>query len=216
MSEQRRRFDLNFSDLMPMLNEATEVFDFDRHYIYHPAWAMRHIVKNMPEYHVDISSVLAFSASLSAFLPVRFYDYRPSNLILSNLICGQADLTSLLFADGEIKSLSCMHVVEHIGLGRYGDPLDYDGDLKAVKELTRVLADGGDLYFVVPIGKPKIYFNAHRVYSYDQVIDLFRGLTLREFALIPRSDDGDLLINPDKKIVDDQDYGCGCFWFKKM
>ena len=38
-----------------------------------------------------------------------------------------------------------MHVVEHIGLGRYGDQVDPDGDLMAMKELERVTAKLGKL-----------------------------------------------------------------------
>jgi len=47
-----------------------------------------------------------------------------------------------------------MNVVEHVGLGRYGEPLDPEGDIKAMRELRRVLAPGGSLLFVVPVGRP--------------------------------------------------------------
>ncbi|MGA2030503.1 MAG: DUF268 domain-containing protein, partial [Verrucomicrobiota bacterium] len=76
---------------------------------------------------------------VSAFVPVKFYDYRPADLHLDNLACEHADLQALPFADCGIQSISCMHVVEHVGLGRYGDPLDPNGDLKAMNELERVL-----------------------------------------------------------------------------
>ena len=89
-----------------------------------------------------------------------------------------------------------MHVAEHIGLGRYGDPLDPDGDLKAMGELKRVLAPGGLLLFVVPVGQPRVCFNAHRIYSYGQIVEAFAKLYLEEFALIPDdSIDGGLIIN---------------------
>ncbi len=205
------RFFLSWKDLMPIIGEATAKTGFDRHYIYHTAWAARILAEKKPQFHVDISSSLYFSTLVSAFVPVHFYDYRPAPLALSGLTCGQADLSKLPFKDNEIGSLSCMHVVEHIGLGRYGDKLDYDGDLKAIAELKRVLAPGGMLLFVVPIGKPKIMFNAHRIYSYDQIMDYFKDLELKEFVLIPRAGDGELVINAPKELVDSQDYGCGCF-----
>jgi len=134
---------------------------------------------------------------------------------LDGLSFESADVTNLPFKDKSIHSLSCMHVVEHVGLGRYGDPLDYDGDLKAISELQRVLAEGGNLLFVVPIsGKQRIEFNAHRVFSYQQIIDGFKELRLQEFALIPDNHNtGDLLINASRKIADLQQCGCGCFWF---
>ena len=135
---------------------------------------------------------------------------------LDNLETGTADLLALPFEDCSIPSLSCMHVVEHVGLGRYGDPLDPDGDLKAIAELKRVLSVGGTLLFVVPVGKPKIMFNAHRIYSFEQVVESFREFTLEEFALIPDNPrDGGLIVNPEKRLVEAQSYGCGCFRFTR-
>ena len=208
------RFPLNSK--LVFLDEATTETDFDRHYVYHPAWAARVLAKTKPARHVDIASTLHFCSIVSAFVPVEFYDFRPANLGLSNLTTGKADLTNLHFTDGSVPSLSCMHSVEHVGLGRYGDPLDPDGDFKAIRELKRVLAPGGDLLFVVPIGKPKLVFNAHRIYSYDQILSYFNGLELKEFALIPdRATDGGLVTNAPKSLTDAQSYGCGCFWFTK-
>jgi SAM-dependent methyltransferase len=209
------RFFPRIKDFYPIFGEDMATADFDRHYIYHPAWAARIIARDQPEFHVDISSILDFSTLVSAFVPVHFYDYRSVKISLEGLTVGQVDLSVLPFKDNEIKSISCMHVIEHVGLGRYGDPVNPEADLRAVEELKRVLAAGGNLLFVVPIGKEKLAFNAHRVYSYDQIISYFKELSLIEFVLIPRKEDGDLLINPNKKITNDQDYGCGCFWFKK-
>jgi len=146
---------------------------------------------------------------------VKFYDYRPPDLRLSQLTSERADLTALPFVDGSIESISCMHVVEHVGLGRYGDPLDPDGDLKAIAELQRVLAPGGSLLFVVPVGKPMVMFNAHRVYSYAQVITAFAGLGLRQFTLIPDDPGSGLIQDAPQSVADDQNYGGGCFWFQR-
>ncbi len=109
-----------------------------------------------------------------------------------------------------------MHTIEHVGLGRYGDPIDPDGDLKAIAELIRVLAPGGSFLFVTPVGAPRIQFNAHRIYSYDQIIGYFSGLKLEQFSLVP--DNGvqrGLIADATKEMADAQAYGCGCFWFKK-
>src|SRR2546430_12288402 len=48
------------------------------------------------------------------------------------------------FGDLELSSVSCLHVAEHIGLGRYGDAIDPLGTRKAIGELARVLAVDGD------------------------------------------------------------------------
>lgn len=216
LSEKNDRgFSVVWEDRYPCLNDKTSKTTFDSHYMYHPAWAARVLSEIKPKSHVDISSILHFSAIVSAFVPVEFYDFRPADLKLSNLTSKEVDLTHLPFGDDSIKSLSCMHAIEHIGLGRYGDPIDPDGDLRAIKELKRVLADGGNLLVVVPIGKPKIQFNAHRVYSYDQILDYFSSLKLKEFSLIGDNPQDGLIKNATKKTADEQTYGCGCFWFKK-
>lgn len=207
------RFSLRWRDRYPCLDDKTAQTDFDHHYLYHTAWAARVVAQIHPAYHVDISSSLYFSALVSAFVPVKFYDYRPAPLHLSQLTSEHADLMRLPFADGGLSSLSCMHVVEHIGLGRYGDPLDPNGDLKAIAELNRVLAPGGNLLFVVPIGRPKIAFNAHRIYTYDHVLQIFNGLQLRHFALV--DDPGNFIESGTRELADAQTYGCGCFWFQR-
>ena len=212
----KKRFSLNKNDFYLCLNDKTINTIFDAHYIYHPAWAARIIKKTNPKLHIDISSTLHFCSILSAFQKVKFYDYRPANLILDNLETDSADLTNLPFNDNSVQSLSCMHTIEHIGLGRYGDNIDYDGDLKAIKELKRVLAYEGNLLFVVPIGKPKIMFNAHRIYAYAQIIEYFKGFNLEEFALIPdNAIKNGIIYNATEEECNLQTYGCGCFWFKK-
>lgn len=216
MERCRGRFPVLWGDRYPCLFDATGATGFDRHYVYHLAWAARVLAQTRPAEHVDISSSIYFATMVSAFIKVRYYEFRPADLRLDGLIAGAADLSGLPFADGSMPSLSCMHVVEHVGLGRYGDPLDPDGDLKAMAELKRVLAPGGDLLFVVPVGRPRVAFNAHRIYSYDQVIAYFQDLKLHQFALIPDdAQGGGIVVDAGREQADAQSYGCGCFWFKK-
>jgi SAM-dependent methyltransferase len=163
--------------------------------------------------HYDISSILSFSSICSAFVPIKFYDYRPAKLQLDNFDSEFADLKMLPFITDSVESISCMHTIEHIGLGRYGDALDPEGDIIAIQELIRVTKPGGNILFVTPVGKPRIEFNAHRVYSFEQIIDYFKDCDLNEFSLIP--DSGGLITNADPSVVGNQKYGCGCFWFKK-
>jgi len=209
------RFALRWSQRLPVLNQKQAAFGYDRHYLFHIAWASRKLASIRPQRHIDISSQIYFIASVSAFIPVKYYEFKAIDAKLDNLSFGSADLVNLPFKDKSIASLSCMHVVEHVGLGRYGDPLDYDGDLKAIFQLQRVLAVGGNLLFVVPIsGLPRIEYNAHRIFSYQQITNAFGELRLKEFALIPdKHDDGDILFNATKEMADAQCHGCGCFWF---
>lgn len=210
------RFSLSLKNLQPIFIDKTSTTQFEPHYVYHPAWAARIVAKTNPAKHVDIASILQFSTIVSAFVPVEFYDYRPAHLKLSGYKSEHGDLTNLHFPSDSVESLSCMHTLEHVGLGRYGDPIDALGDIKAAAELARVLKVGGSFIFVTPVGKPKIEFNAHRIYSYEQVLALFPTLKLVEFSLVPDNfrEDG-FIENANPAIVKDQNWGCGCFHFTK-
>ena len=187
---------------------------FDRHYFYHQAWAARILAEVRPEKHIDISSTINFMSHISAFIPTEYYEYNIPEIELDNLKIDRCDLLSLPFEDNSVVSLSCMHVIEHIGLGRYGDTFDLDADLKAVNELKRVLAKNGHLLFVVPISSdPRIEFNAHRVYSYKMVLEMFQDLNLEEFYLIP--DSGKTIRYAKEENCNNQRYACGCFHFIK-
>lgn len=220
------RFKLSLRDAHPQIKDKTMTTGFDRHYVYHTAWAIRKVRDIKPKKHIDISSSLYFCTHISGFVPTEFYDYRPAELSgLDGLTSHKGDLMKLPFATDSVTSISCMHTVEHIGLGRYGDPIDPNGDIKAIEELKRVVARGGSLLFVTPVGKPIIEFNAHRIYSYAQIIEMFtkgpNALKLREFSLIPENEKGldgtsrGLIANAAPEMADAEYYACGCFWFTK-
>lgn len=202
-------------DRLFMLHNRTAHTPFDRHYVYHTAWALRRLLAHRPPAHVDVSSSIYFVAIGSAAIPMTHFDYRPPQLELPNLECRPGDLLQLPLAAESVGSLSCMHVLEHVGLGRYGDALDPLGDVKGARELSRVLSRGGRLYFVAPVGRRRVCFNGHRVYDFDTVSGLFPSLTLEESALIPDTASTGIVDNPAPALIDAQDYGCGCFVFRK-
>lgn len=215
--DSNSRFRLETRDFFPQIFDKTKLTGFDRHYVYHTAWAARKVAQIAPKKHVDIASSLYFPGLVSAFIPVDFYDYRPAPLHLSNLETRHADLTQLHFESNSIPSLSCLHTIEHIGLGRYGDPIDPEGDIKACAELTRVLAPGGSLLFVTPVGKEAvIQFNAHRIYTYEKVLALFPTLKLEEFSFVPETGTDGIHEHANPNELQSETYACGLFWFKKV
>lgn len=205
------RLPLKWDERLPCLGDQAGTIPFEPHYLYHPAWALRVLARTRPARHVDVSSTLPFVAMASAIVPVDYYEYRPPHLELDNVRVFHGDLLALPMDDASVGSLSCMHTIEHVGLGRYGDPIDPLGDLKAAAELKRVLAPGGSLLVVVPVGRPRVRFNANRIYGYDDVLALFEGLRLEEYLLV--ADDARLSYGASPQQTDVQEEGCGCFWF---
>lgn len=104
-------------------------------------------------------------------------------------------------------------MAEHIGLGRYGDPLDPEGTKKAARELARVLAPRGNLYFSVPVGKPRVCFNAHRIHSPEQILDYFYDLELVQFSGI--GDDRTFRQDMAPSDLAEASCACGLFHFTK-
>ena len=203
-------------DVYPIFGEDTSEMGYEPHYTYHCAWACRILAKTRPASHVDISSSLHFATMASAWVPLAHYDFRGPQIVLSNLTVGRADLTRLPFETDSITSLSCMHVIEHVGLGRYGDPIDALGDRRAASELSRVLAPSGQLLFVAPVGRRRVNFNAHRVYALADVLALFPKMELQSHALVPDQYRSGLIENPPAEVIDRQQWGCGCFVFGKL
>lgn len=204
---------LHLKDAYPQLLDRTTTTSYDDHYFYQAVWATRKILENAPDLHVDIGSHLQFVGQLTALTNILFIDIRPAEIRLDNFRPIEGDIISVPFADNSLGSISCLHVAEHIGLGRYGDPLDPDGTRKAARELTRVLAPQGQLYFSLPVGRPRVCFNAHRIHSPVQILDYFDGLRLASFSCV--LDDGSFQERVDTSIVGNANYGCGLFQFTK-
>lgn len=200
-------------DLHPVLNDKTLTTGIDAQYFYQGVWAFEKIYKSKATEHIDIGSQSNLVSFLTVITNVKFVDIRPLKAKLNNFTSIKGNILNLPFADDSVNSLSCLHVTEHIGLGRYGDQLDPLGTEKACKELARVLAPGGNLYFSLPIGKPRLCFNAHRIHSLSQVLNFFQDLEIAELIVI--DDRGRLIENPGIYDFDEALYSGGLFHFRK-
>lgn len=185
-----------------------------QHYFYQDLWAARLVFDSKTDVHYDVgSSIDGFIAHISLFCQAKVVDIRPQSTEIKNVEFIQGDITNLTFADSSISSLSCLHVAEHIGLGRYGDDIDPLGTKKAIEELQRILSLNGDLYFAVPVGRERICFNAHRVFSPKTIVNYFDGLSLQSFSIV--SDTEKFIEDCSIQEADDAEYSCGLFHFKK-
>ncbi len=205
---------IKFADTYPCLFDRTAKISVDSHYFYQHLWAFKKIHSLNPKLHVDVGSSADFVGLLSTITKVHFVDIRPLDAYnVESLKSVKASILDLPYPDNSLESISCLHVAEHIGLGRYGDLLDPLGTKKAAAELTRCLAKGGNLLFSLPVGEPRLCFNAHRIHSPRQIIDYFKGLKLVEFS--GTNDQKEFIENIDIDILENARYGCGMFWFSK-
>lgn len=201
------------ADAYPCLTDRSAQTPFDPHYFYQGAWLARELAAARPPRHVDVGSSVVLVSTVSALVPTVFVDYRPLPVALPGLECIAGDVCRLPFADGTVASLSCLHVIEHVGLGRYGDPLDPEGSAKAARELARVLSPGGRLYLSVPVGRARVCFNAHRVFDPRGLPQLFSRLRVAGFSFV--DDAGAFHRDRDPAVAAANDYGCGMYVLTK-
>lgn len=200
-------------DLYPCLEDKTSTTSIDVHYFYMNIWAAKKIYTSGAKEHIDIGSQAIYVGMLSIFTEVTFVDIRPLVIDIEHYHGKNGSILNLPYRNNSVASLSCLHVAEHIGLGRYGDRIDPEGTRKACAELVRVLAPGGNLFFAVPIGRSRVCFNAHRVHTSSQISEYFGGLTLIEFSGVNDAGEFGQAITPFS--LDQEEYGCGLFWFTK-
>jgi len=184
------------------------------HYFYQDIWALRHLARLKPVMHYDIGSRMdGFVGQATAICPVTCVDIRPPSFTLPDFEFIQGDILKLPFKDGTLPSVSCLHTIEHIGLGRYGDAINPMGFDMALLELQRVLAPGAFLILSMPIGRERVEFNAQRILDPRTCVKKLFNMRLVEFSVV--TDQNDFVINtvPEKYI--DAKYACGLFLFQK-
>lgn len=179
------------------------------------------IHQHAPERHVDIGSrVDGFVANVASFREIEVFDIRGITSELPRISFKQADLMNPApELAGYCDSLSCLHALEHFGLGRYGDPVDPTGSATGLRNMARIVRAGGRLYLSVPVGIERVLFNAHRVFSPRTVVRLAEaeGLILRKFAAVGLEQR--VMEYPDWELpfnqIERQDYALGIFTFER-
>jgi hypothetical protein len=221
--QMRDKTEFVFATNRPILGEKwASAGTMSGHYFHQDLLIARKIFQSNPARHVDIGSRTdGFVSHVAVFRQIEIFDIRPQVSKVKNIVFKQADLMQVP-ADMEnyCDSASALHSLEHFGLGRYGDPIDYYGYLKGINSITKILKPGGTFYFSVPIGKQRIEFNAHRVFSLAYLLQLFNErYELKSFSYV--NDKGELF--EDHKLTAGEignnlrcHYGCGIFeWIKK-
>lgn len=179
--------------LMPCLHDRyDEAGTIKDEYFWQDLVVAREIYAANPVKHVDVGSRLdGFVAHIAAFRECEVFDVRPVNAEVPGVIFRQADLmnpVSLSFVDvnGYCDSLSCLHAIEHFGLGRYGDPINPLGYRRGISNMARLLKKGGVFYLSTPIGKERVEFNANWVFDPRTIVSCAEdaGMILKRLVII--------------------------------
>ena len=188
------------------------------HYFHQDLLVARLINEHNPKRHIDIASRIdGFVAHVASFREIEVIDVRPfEKSVHENIKFRQADLMSSQDLR-KTDSLSCLHAIEHFGLGRYTDPIDVDGHNKGITNLVNLVEENGRMYISFPIGKSdEVHFNAHRVFHPASILkhpSIEKSMRLLRFDFI--DDNGDLHLYKSIEDVDTQ-YGCGIYTFEKV
>lgn len=191
-------------------------------YFWQDLYVARKIYDDNPEKHVDVGSrVDGFVAHVASFREFEVFDIRPVTSQIPGVIFRQADLMNPPASLVEYcDSLSCLHALEHFGLGRYGDPIDPQGYVAALANLAKMLRPGGLFYLSVPIGQERVEFNAHRIFNPLSLVRcaVENGLLLREFAWIRAGQTLVQSVSPERDMeeLSKLPYSLGIFTFVKQ
>ena len=180
-------------------------------YYWQDFYVAQRIFKNKPDRHIDVgSSVSGFITHVACFRQIEVLDIRPLEQKIPNVLFKQCDIMKKEgLQAGITDSISSLHALEHFGLGRYGDPICYDGYLIGFDNITYLLKPGGKFYFSVPLGQQRIEFHAHRIFSLSYLLDIVsRNFTIDCFSYV--DDQGDFF--PEVAITQTlQDSNCNCY-----
>jgi SAM-dependent methyltransferase len=179
--------------LVPCLHDRFEEGGVTKsEYFWQDLLVARWIFEAKPEKHVDVGSrVDGFVAHVASFRDIEVFDVRPITSLVPGVIFRRADLMDASslpsgVAGGYCDSLSCLHALEHFGLGRYGDPIDPLGWECGFANMAALLKPGGTFYLSTPIGRERGEFNANWVFDPRTLIRCAKtnGLRLQRSTVI--------------------------------
>lgn len=185
------------------------------HYFHQDLLVAQRVFARAPRRHVDLGSrVDGFVAHVASFREIEVFDIRKLRTSARGIKFTQCDaMQPDALPERYADSVSCLHALEHFGLGRYGDPIDSEGHLRGWRNLVRVLEPGGILYLSVPIGPQRVEFNGQRVFSVEYLLALARSSGLSPAAVSYVDDGGELHADVPVSAADaSSSFGCqlGC------
>ncbi|KAF0192548.1 MAG: hypothetical protein FD165_711 [Gammaproteobacteria bacterium] len=190
-------------------------------YFWQDLLVARKIFDARPDRHVDIGSrVDGFVAHVASFREIEIFDVRPIDMRIPGITITQADLMKPIEGKEEYcDSISCLHALEHFGLGRYNDPIHPKGFECAIKSIAALLKTDGVLYLSVPLGTPRVEFNAQHIFDPRTIVNIAADNKLEMTALTVIKDGNRIeeltLVGKSLDRLANQRYALGIFEFNK-
>lgn len=212
----------NVSSLFPILSDWNDHAGVSGgHYFHQDLIVAQYVISTNRNKHFDVGSRIdGFIAHVASHQLVHIFDIRPlPQSPHKNIVFEQLDIMGDVSRyESSIYSLSCLHAIEHFGLGRYGDLIDPEGHIKALDNMIRMLANGGIFYISFPLDRLNtIEFNAHRTFNPLWILDLDivkTNLALRRFDYVDGK--GNLHVDIEcNEEIPFLNYGCGIYTFVK-
>jgi hypothetical protein len=215
---------MNFSpSLQDRFEESGAV---NSEYFWQDLLVAKWIFESNPSKHVDVGSRIdGFVAHVASYRQVEVIDVRPINSNIPNIFFKQGNMMDSEFLSRDngfskdyCDSLSCLHTIEHFGLGRYGDPIDPEGYIKGIVNMGSLIKQGGSFYLSTPIGKERVEFNSNWIFSPNNIVDTVTtlGFVLEAFHVYNKG--GFKNLDIDKKVfyeLEEEYYNLGIFVFRK-
>ena len=209
--------------LSPCLHDRNEAGgDAKSEYFWQDLLVAQLIHSKNPSLHVDVGSRIdGFVAHIASFRQIEVFDIRNVENVIPGVNFKQRDFTK---PDKELSeycdSLSCLHALEHFGLGRYGDDIDPLAFKEGLKNMSDMLRDNGTLYLSVPIGIERVEFNANYVFNPITIIStaVKNNLKLTSLIVIYQSGTREVFLPSDRLInsLSEKEYSLGVFVFSKI
>ena len=220
-----RKFKISYGgklSIVPCLHDWYEEGGATKNeYFWQDLIVSRTIYKANPNKHVDIGSrVDGFVAHVASFREIEIFDVRDISVNIPGVIFKKIDFMGDIAQVDYCDSISCLHALEHFGLGRYGDPINPNGPTLGLENMAKTLKYDGVLYLSIPIGIERVEFNANRIFNPSKLIATAERMSLQFQSLTAIYDSGvieEIHLNSSRlKELAEINYSLGLFIFRKI
>jgi hypothetical protein len=218
---------LNFLPCLADRYDCADGKGLTSEYFWQDLIVARLIKNSAPIKHVDIGSRIdGFVAHVASFREIEIFDIRPIYNAIPNVLVKKIDVMDKISMSklcehetAYCDSLSCLHAIEHFGLGRYGDKIHHNGYQQGLENMIKLLKPCGTFYLSTPIGNQRVEFNANWIFDPRTIIKVAveNKLKLKSLSILKQNEFYEVDLNERNFLkLAQQNYNLGLFIFIKQ